>query len=94
MKEGLDKKAQKLSSGIEDILKQAQSIEKNIIPNVTKIADDEDEKDILKSKIEMLQEVKRYADEIKILQIGENLKNKLERIVLKRDDFSELCEHF
>jgi hypothetical protein len=61
LKEGLEKKANEIIIKIDQILRKVTFIEEKILPDVTKIADDDDEKEILKSKIDILRDVKTTA---------------------------------
>jgi hypothetical protein len=61
LKESLEKKANEIIIKIDQILRKVTFIEEKILPDVTKIADDDDEKEILKSKIDILRDVKTTA---------------------------------
>lgn len=64
------------------------------MPHVSKIADDEDEIEILKSKKEILKEIKRSAINITEHELDQNIVPKLQRINLKSNDLYELIEQW
>mmetsp|Transcript_34004 Transcript_34004/g.25095 ORF Transcript_34004/g.25095 Transcript_34004/m.25095 type:complete len:115 (+) Transcript_34004:473-817(+) len=61
LKETLEKRQDQFIRRVEAILARAKHIEQEVLPSVSKIADDEDEKEILKNKIQILKEIKRMA---------------------------------
>ena len=74
------------------MLEKAKYIEDEILPQVSKIADDEDEIEILKGKKSILKEVKRAATDILNVDLEENVNQKLQRIILKREEPYDIIE--
>lgn len=62
-----------LTKKLDKILEKALHIEENVLTEVEMIADDEDEIEILKSKKEILKDVKRTANDILTIYIEETL---------------------
>ena len=79
---------------MEKIIDKAVEIEETVLADVGKIADDEDEIEILKNKTEILKEVKRLANEYATVNIDDVLVSQLNRIALKKEEPYDLIEQF
>ena len=82
--EGKNKEAELLER-LEGLLSKAYYIENKVLPMVSKIADDQDEIEILQGKKDILQEIIRAAKETQTQDIGENTAIKLDKAVCKKN---------
>lgn len=92
LKEAQEKRKQLLAQKIDIIIEKARQIEDQVLPDFGRIAEDEDNIEFLKGKKEILKEVKRNANEIKTVEIEEQISQKLIRVQLKSEEPCELIE--